>query len=603
MKRLKKLIARCHQRHANPLRQRHTSINPGIYNKGIAYEYTVHYAQGHSAKLHELEDANISFMPIGRAPENDRGPKSFDSEMYKRYSRRQTITNWEPRRWKESWGIQIYTGFPSERYGARWHDINFEYESICDAPEAVLTCIEVLVNSVVNPLLTLTDSGGIRFSCRIPEYLHPGINEEKFYIFKFKSNMSTVYLEILGENGYSRWDARNEILMGNLLDPPIVSKDLLFAPIDILRDILHETEPSDDIRRSTLSNNLRDETPFAGPLFLKTHSLDLAREALLRRGYTYLRQNNGFYHWVLNGNKESKCHVSIWERDGTVWIRAATPDFGIPIETTPITDVWDDTGIILPTSLSGLHVSDTVQSVRMGELSPLILKRSTPTLTEQKHTIKEEQILKKDDNTLEDIFENGTRIISVISETENEDFRDIIPYLPDNGFLCFNTSTPELGEQVEYHLLQRNLSSVTRWKSRSYLWEQVKELPPEERITNPFKLGNVCIDSERCDALEKKGGNPYTDICLHCPVYKECQEHGYLSQTTALKQDNTIIFPIQIGFSILNILRPQKNYLIHLTILNEYVLLINKKFMSIFLGVNYQLRCYMIGLKIGKGLH
>ena len=73
------------------------------------------------------------------------------------------------------------------------------------------------------PLLTLSKSGGLRFSCRVLDYLHPNIEQERLYIYKDtvtprKSNQRDVYLEILGEEGYSRWDARYEILLGNLLE-------------------------------------------------------------------------------------------------------------------------------------------------------------------------------------------------------------------------------------------------------------------------------------------------------------------------------------------------------------------------------------------------
>ena len=52
-----------------------------------------------------------------------------------------------------------------------------------------------------------------------------------------------MYLEIFGEKGYNRWDARYEILVGDLLNPPVVSKAVLFASIDALRAELHEPVP------------------------------------------------------------------------------------------------------------------------------------------------------------------------------------------------------------------------------------------------------------------------------------------------------------------------------------------------------------------------
>ena len=176
---LKDLIQHCHQRHAKPLRQQKTVAIPSMYNKGHFYQYKVYCARKGPILLSDLEAADISFMPIGRAPENDRGPRYFGGEIFRR---RTNAGNWGFRRWNTSWGIQVYTGIPSERDGARWHDFVFTYQAVCDAPDAVLTCIESLLNSVANPLLTLTKSGGLRLSFRIPNYLHPDSEEEKLNI-------------------------------------------------------------------------------------------------------------------------------------------------------------------------------------------------------------------------------------------------------------------------------------------------------------------------------------------------------------------------------------------------------------------------------------
>ena len=241
---LKGFIQHCHQQREKSLRQRQTTVAPALY-KDYPYHFTVHCARGFAVRLYDLEQADISFMPIGHAPEYDHAPKDFGDE---RFLKRQRARDWIPRRWYESWGIQVYTGAPSGRDGAQWHDINFKYDAICAAPDAVFACIEALVNAVANPLLTLTKSGGLRFSCRVSNYLHPNTNEAKQYVHKHTPTAENpyhreVYLEILGEMGYSCWDGRYEILLGNLLEPPIIAKEVLLAPIDVLRDALHEPVP------------------------------------------------------------------------------------------------------------------------------------------------------------------------------------------------------------------------------------------------------------------------------------------------------------------------------------------------------------------------
>ena len=84
--------------------------------------------------LQDLEAANISFMPIGQAPGADRPPRSFGG---KRFLKRQQAIDWSAARWQKAWGIHVYTGIPSARDGASWHDIDFKYEAICAAPNTV----------------------------------------------------------------------------------------------------------------------------------------------------------------------------------------------------------------------------------------------------------------------------------------------------------------------------------------------------------------------------------------------------------------------------------------------------------------------------------
>ena len=152
---LKDIIQRCHRRQKNSLQQQKTVATPSILRRSYTHQYRVYCARNYPVLLDDLEQAGISFMPIGHAPKHDSGAQGL-AVGSRRFTRRFGIEDWKPQRWEQSWGIQIYTGIPSERDGARWHDIEFKYEAICAAPDAVLACIEVIVNAVANPLLTLT---------------------------------------------------------------------------------------------------------------------------------------------------------------------------------------------------------------------------------------------------------------------------------------------------------------------------------------------------------------------------------------------------------------------------------------------------------------
>ena len=541
MNALKDIIQRCYKHHNALLRQRKTVITPALY-KSIPYHIKVHCARRTPVVLDDLEQADISFMPIGHAPENDRGPRDFGGD---RFLKRQGIGDWQYRRWYASWGIQIYTGIPSERNGARWHDLYFTYQAVCAAPDAVLTCIEALVKTTVNPLLTLTKSGGLRFSCRIPHYLHPSTDAEKSYIHKHTptsedSHRRDVYLEIRGEKGHSRWDSRYEILCGNLLDPPVIAKEVLFVPIDALRTVLHEPDPSGEIYSETDS-----EIATIIPSSLGSTDLDLAKEALLKRDFSYLREDNDFHHWVRYGSEDDDTYISLWKDQGVVWLRASTPNTGLPTKATPITDIWNDTRITSPLSVVGLPISDKVLAVKEGKLSPLAVKRPPPVLYQKPETSKKAyQTLEEHATQIRRVFEKQARIIGITAETVPGITSEVEAYLLRGGTTCLNIANRRLAEAAEqrYHTLK--LPSFARWRSRMYRWELVKEIPTDERMANPFQAGNPCEDPERCRALEEKGGDARESICPKCPVYAQCQVRGYLSQPVALRRAKAQVSPI-----------------------------------------------------------
>ena len=488
--------------------------------------------------LYDLEQAEISVMPIGGISEHDRVPQSFGGE---RFSRRQRMEDWEIRQWHTSWGIGVYTGIPSERDGARWHDLDFTYEAICAAPDAVFACIETLVNIVSNPLLTLTKSGGLRFSCRVPYYLHPNTQDAQPYIYKHSPtpkdpHQRDVYLEVLGEKGHSSWDARYEILLGDLLNPPVVAKEILLASIDALRDELHDPGPL-----GTERLKLTSQVPITSPVSLGSHKLDLAKEAFLKRGFSYLRVENDFHHWTQRVDEDGETDVLLSEHNGSVWIRASRSDVGLPTEDTPITDVWDNTGILPPIPTTRLDVSDEVIAVREGKLSPLAIKRPSPVLQKSQDTEKVYEPLEKNIDQIKKVFETDKRIIGLVVETGARNNYEVETHLLKSGIVAYSAGFSTVEEAVD-HFQRQNLPSIGRWRNVSYLWNQVKDIPVDVRMANPFEHGNVCEDPERFLALMGKGVNAIETLCQRCPVYTACQEGGYLSQPAALQGAETQIF-------------------------------------------------------------
>ena len=537
MNSLRDIIQRCHQRHKKPLRQRKTVVTPSIY-KGFLYHFTAYCAHRRPVRLYDVEQADISFMPIGRTGARDCVPLSFGGE---RFLRCQRMEDWEIRQWHTSWGIRMYTGIPSERDGARWHDFEFKYEAICAAPDAVLACIETLVNFVANPLLTLTKSGGLRFSCRVPYYLHPNTQEARPYIYKHvpipeNPHQRDVYLEILGEEGHSPWDARYEILVGDLLNPPVIAKEVLFASIDALREELH-----DPASLGTEGLKPTQQVYIVSPPSLGSHKLDLAKEAFLKRGFSYLREESNFHHWTQQVSKDADTDVLLWEHSGTVWVCASTSSVGLPTEDTPITDVWDDTGILPHIPATELPVSETVLAVREGKLSPLAIKRSSPVLQKPEGTEAVYEALEKNVGQIQSAFNRDTRVIGLIAETAARNNYEVESYLLKGGIVSFNAEFP-VAEEASQYFQRQNLQTPARPRSYAFRWNQVKDIPVDERMATPFQRGNVCEDPERCIALKKKGVDPGETICPECPVYTTCQQRGYLSQATTSQRAKAQIF-------------------------------------------------------------
>ena len=494
-------------------------------------------------RLYDLERARISFMPVGGGTGYERVPQSFDGE---RFLSRQRMQDWEIRHWHTSWGLRVYTGIPSEREGARWHDIEFTYEAICAAPTAVFDCIETLVNVVGNPLLTLTKWGGLRFSCRVPDYLHPNPEAAEPYIYKHdptaeNPHQRDVYLEILGEAGHSPWDARCELLLGDLLDPPVITKGVLFTAIDALRSELHAPQPLGPERPEPTSQAVITSSPSLG-----SHKLDLAKEAFLKRGFSYIGEENDLHHWTTHGSADNAADVVLWEADSGVWIRGSASDLGLPTEDTLITDVWDNTGI-LPPIAQGLPVSDNVLAMREGTLSPLAIKRPSPVLQKPEGTEKVYEPLEKNIDQINRVFETDKRLIGLVAETDVRSNYEVESHLLKNGVTAYSAGFSRV-EEAEKHFQRQNLPSLARWRHVTYLWDQVKDIPVAKRMANPFQHGNVCEDSERFLALVGRGVDARETLCPECPVYTACRERGYLSQPATLQRAKTQIFGFEQTF-------------------------------------------------------
>ena len=48
-------------------------------------------------------------------------------------------------------------------------------------------------------------------------------------------------------------------------------------------------------------------------------NLTLAKEAFLKRGFSYVRQEDGLHYWSRQGDEIGNAEVSLWESEGGVW--------------------------------------------------------------------------------------------------------------------------------------------------------------------------------------------------------------------------------------------------------------------------------------------
>ena len=394
---LKNLIQRCHERRKMSLKQRRTVVTPAPHNTGHPYHMKTFPAFRYPVMLSDMEDSNISFMPIGRAPHNDDGPKELDD---RRFLKRQKADDWSMRQWNASFGVQIFTGLASECNGAYWHDFHFTYTAISKVPDDVMSCLEVMIDSVANPLLTLTQHGGLRFTCRIPSYLHHNSDNAQFYIHKHMPGMDIpndceIYLKVKGNRGFNRWDARYEILLGDILEPPVIAKEVVFAPIDAMRAEQHQPVPK------ISSEEIIDIT-------------------------SHLTVISNVYEPKGKENSSDPEQIHLYP-------------------------------------LKNLEPTKEIHEIRNGMLSPLALKRSKPVLSKSKHAENGYKSLQNSGVEIQDIFSQSDRILGLISDTEVEKKQsETETFVRSGSAVSLNVPTYDLAEKLEKRLEQQKIQLFQR---------------------------------------------------------------------------------------------------------------------------------------------
>ena len=235
---LQDLIERCIARNHQSNQRRHPQ-KTHVYQNEITIYYAYSDGKLQSAKPSDFADANLGIIPIAK---NGYPIEQYTASVGKDWQTRYGFDDWENRSWKQSYGVQVYTGIPSEYLT----DLDFEFDIVRDHPDTLLETLYALFSLSKKTCLTISKSGGIRFSCRSPDYVHPRSTEAREYIAKYNQETGTreeLYLEIFGDKGLSRWDARYEIITGDLFDLPVIEADALLEIIENLKSKIHIPPP------------------------------------------------------------------------------------------------------------------------------------------------------------------------------------------------------------------------------------------------------------------------------------------------------------------------------------------------------------------------
>ena len=293
---------------------------------------------------------------------------------------------------------------------------------------------------------------------------------------KIRTNTTRI-IEIFGEKGHNCWDARYEILLGDLLDPPVIPKEVLFAPIDAFRAALHDSVSAEHY-------NTRRASPMC-QYSLGSCKLDLAKEAFFKRGFSYVRQADGFHYWNRQDGEIDNVEVLLWENEEGVWVRASTSGAGLPMEATFITDVWKDTGILPPLPATGLPIDDKVIAVREGKMSPLSIKRPKPILHKSEPTENTYETHEDINVQVQRVFDRNVRVLGFTAETDAEKDPEVESVLRTRKAICLKVPSVDLPTAASRFLQSQDVRSVAQWQDRMHLWDQVKDIPSTRLFSDP----------------------------------------------------------------------------------------------------------------------
>ncbi|MDE0314659.1 MAG: hypothetical protein OXM61_07150 [Candidatus Poribacteria bacterium] len=483
---LDNLIQRCIARNKQPLQAHKTQLTRD--------RYSIYYAsrdgKPQSAVPRDFEKARLSIFPIGS---NGSPIEQYAAPAGKDWQTRYGFNDWQQTSWKQSYGIQVYTGTPSDNLT----DLDFEFAIVQDHPAILLETLSALLELTPNPCLTLSKSGGLRYSCRTPSHVHPRNTENREYIAKWNQETGTreaLYLEIFGDKGLSRWDARYQILTGDLFDLPVISDiDALFEIIDNLKSKIHVPAPPKQEKKQ--KNNKKpppsDDVKIVDdlPSDLEWISTGEADEYKSRRS-----------NYPCQVTKHTKSH-------GAAQYYKDTQTDGISGFCHNCREFWE---VVKPkrnrTAPDRLHITGTPPETTVYEKTQAAMKK---------------QILAWEQKTRDT---DTQHLLNIITPAQTGKTTVTIATAEK---LTYVTQTQKKAVEA-YDEAIRNGKNSYLHKSR--MWNR----KDSNWGTLPFGTDiecRPCIHPEICNSIASKGFSPVKEFCrVRCEKYNICKVDGYLSQ-------------------------------------------------------------------------
>ena len=570
MEYLNNLIERCFERNAKPLRAKRSVMHAVETLKDktdeVECEWYPYHAQVFYAHERDVMATRFAAVGLGILPIGHHGNAYFHwSELFENHwDIMYTMQHWEQRYWRDSWGLQVFTGEPS----GYLTELDFEYKSVSMYPQQTLDCIERLCKLTDKPLLTISKSGGLRFSCRTPGYLHPRAKESQEYVSQFieinedGNTVVDLLLEIISERNLIRWDSRYEIVTGDLFDIPEIGHPQLFAALEPFKQELStpapDVPPSRKTKASKRSNTKKRTAQTAYvPVDYKIIVQNLTSpDDWRKKSRGELKSRRGDFPCNFSDHPNTGPRVQFFmKKDGQVNAFCHNcRKYEVVIEPTKrktererIAELIAQAPAPEPIPTKAEQRANLIARIKRGDASPLELQRAKPI----KHDAPiMSEFASQDENSqiIRDAFDKDTRVVLLIAETGSGKNYQMEEFIKSGGKVTKTAPTRALGLADEQRMSDRGITGEF-WRTRFWNWKDQLKRSEEDLLMYPFSNGAMCIDADRCETIRQRGGNPKQIICPNCPVQDLCKDEGYLSQPSIMQVSEAQILAISDMFT------------------------------------------------------